>query len=186
MNTTERNKVCGVEKAGALDLKIRKLFHNPRKILKPYIKEGMTVLDVGCGPGFFTIEMAKMLGSSGKVVAADLQDGMLQIVKKKIANTSMQNIIELHQCQSDKIGLVKEFDFILVFYMLHEVPSLTNFLKELYSLLKPEGRILIVEPKFHVSEDDFNDSKIELKNMGFKVVEEPKIFFSRSVIVKKG
>jgi ubiquinone/menaquinone biosynthesis C-methylase UbiE len=185
METTERNKVCSVESAGALDLRFRKLLQDPQKILKPYIKEGTTVLDVGCGPGFFTIEMAKMLGSSGKVFAADLQDGMLEIVKKKVANTSLQSIIELHKCQNNKIGLTKEFDFILVFYMLHEVPNQTIFLKELYSLLKSDGKILIVEPKFHVSKNDFKNSIETLKNIGFEIIEEPKIFFSRSILIKK-
>jgi ubiquinone/menaquinone biosynthesis C-methylase UbiE len=183
MKMKERNNVCGVERAGALDLKFRKLLQNPQKILKPYIMEGMTILDVGCGPGYFTIEMAKMLCGSGKVIAADLQDGMLEIVKKKVANTSLQNIIEFHKCESDKIGLTKECDFILVFYMLHEVPNQTTFLKELYSLLKPEGKVLIVEPKFHVTKKDFENSMDIMKNKGFNVVEEPKIFFSRSALI---
>jgi ubiquinone/menaquinone biosynthesis C-methylase UbiE len=183
MEKMERNKVCSVESAGALDLRFRKLLHDPQKILKPYIKEGFTVLDVGCGPGFFSIEMAKMVGISGKVVAADLQQGMLEIVKKKVENTSLQNLIELHKCESNKIGLTKEFDFILVFYMLHEVPNQTEFLKELHSLLKPNGRILIVEPKFHVTKKDFKNSIEIMKKIGFNVVEELNIFFSRSVVI---
>lgn len=48
-----KNRVCPVELAGSLDNKIRKWFQNPQKILAPYIKEGMKVLDIGCGPGFF-------------------------------------------------------------------------------------------------------------------------------------
>ena len=49
MNDTQ-TKLCPVERAGALDLSLRKVAHYPTKILKPYIKTGMTVLDVGCGP----------------------------------------------------------------------------------------------------------------------------------------
>jgi ubiquinone/menaquinone biosynthesis C-methylase UbiE len=185
MKTAERNKICSVENAHALDLGIRKLVHHPQKILKPYIKEGMSVLDVGCGPGFFSIEMAKMLGGTGKLVAADLQEGMLRIVKKKISGTDLQKIIEFHQCLNDKIGLTQEFDFILVFYMLHEVPDQTIFLKELYTLLKPEGKVLLVEPKFHVTEKDFNKSIDLSENIGFEIIESPKVFFSRSVVMNK-
>jgi ubiquinone/menaquinone biosynthesis C-methylase UbiE len=185
MKTMGKNDVCSVERAGALDWGIRKLLQNPQKILKPYIKKGMTVLDVGCGPGYFTIEMAKMLDGSGKVVAADLQDGMLEIVKNKVLNSSLQDSIELHKCQPDRIGLTKEFDFILVFYMLHEVPNQSMFLKELYSLLKPDGRILIVEPKFHVTKNDFSNSVMELRNYGFAIIEEPNVFFSRAVLVSR-
>ncbi|MGC1389836.1 MAG: class I SAM-dependent methyltransferase, partial [Bacteroidales bacterium] len=128
MKLPERNKVCSVEAAGALDLKLRKLIHNPSSILKPFIKEGMTVADLGCGPGFFTLEMARMVGKNGKVTAVDLQEGMLDIVRKKVSGTDLQNIIEFHNCHDNKIGLAKTFDFILVFYMLHEVPDQSAFL----------------------------------------------------------
>ena len=77
METNYKSKVCSVESAGALDIQLRKLIQNPGKILKPFIKEGMTVMDLGCGPGFFTIEMARMVGKNGNVTAVDLQEGML-------------------------------------------------------------------------------------------------------------
>ena len=51
----ERNRVCPVELAGSLDGRVRGWLQNPGKILAPYVREGMTVLDVGCGPGFFSI-----------------------------------------------------------------------------------------------------------------------------------
>jgi ubiquinone/menaquinone biosynthesis C-methylase UbiE len=179
-----KNKVCSVEHAGALDTNLRKLFHNPQRILKPYIKEGMKVLDLGCGPGFFSIEIAKMVGVSGKVIAADLQDGMLEKLNEKIKDTNLQKIIELHKCQNDKIGLTVKFDFILLFYILHEITNQSLALIELKTLLKPNGKILIVEPKFHVNKNDFNNSIIIIKNNGFNIIEEPKILFSRSILIK--
>jgi len=185
MESTERNKVCGIERAGALDTRIRKLFHNPQKMLKSYIKDGMTVLDLGCGPGFFTIEMAMMVGKTGKVIAVDLQEGMLEIVRKKIRHLGLQNIIELHKCSNEGIGLYKEFDFILIFYMLHEVPHQLAFLKEVLTMLKQEGKVLITEPKFHVSKRDFYHSIESLKNIGFDIIDEPNILFSRSILIKK-
>lgn len=72
-----KNRVCPVERAGSLDNIFRRWLQNPWKILRPYIKEGMTVLDFGCGPGYFTIAMAQMVGTSGWVIAVDLQEGML-------------------------------------------------------------------------------------------------------------
>jgi ubiquinone/menaquinone biosynthesis C-methylase UbiE len=185
MESKERNKVCGVELAGALDISIRKLIHNPQKMLNPYIKEGMSVLDIGCGPGFFTMEMATMVGKTGKVTAADLQEGMLEIVKKKVLKSGLQNVIDLYKCPNDKIGLSKEFDFILIFYMLHEVPDQSAFLNEIHSLLKPGGKALIAEPKFHVSKKELNHSMDLLKNIGFDVIESPNISFSRAILIKK-
>jgi ubiquinone/menaquinone biosynthesis C-methylase UbiE len=185
MKLPERNKVCSVEAAGALDMKLRKLIHNPYKILRPYIKEGMTVADIGCGPGFFTLEMARLVGVNGKVTAVDLQEGMLDIVRKKVSGSDLQNIIEFHNCPDEKIGLAKTFDFILVFYMVHEVPDQTAFLNEIYSLVKTEGKVLIVEPRFHVKKNDFENSEVILKSIGFEIIEEPKVFFSRSVLIRK-
>ena len=84
----DKNKrVCPVERAGGLDNKFRRLLQNPRKILGTYAKEGMTALDLGCVPGFFSVEMARMVGESGRVVSTDLQEGMLQKLKDKIQGT---------------------------------------------------------------------------------------------------
>ena len=55
----------------------------PRKIVGPYIQEGNTVIDMGCGPGYFTIDMAKMVGPKGRVIAVDIQAKMLARVRKK-------------------------------------------------------------------------------------------------------
>ena len=56
----KRYRVCPVEIAGGLDNRVRRWIQNPRKILSPYIKVGMKVMDIGCGPGFFSNEMAEM------------------------------------------------------------------------------------------------------------------------------
>jgi ubiquinone/menaquinone biosynthesis C-methylase UbiE len=185
MEGTNKNKLTKVEHAGALDSKLRNFLQNPRKIVSPYVKEGMSVLDIGCGPGFFTVEMAKLVGNHGKVVAADLQEDMLGLVRKKIEKTSIQKIVELYHCKKDKIGLTEAFDFILLFYVLHEVDNQSAFVEEIYSLLKPKGRVLIVEPKIHVSKKEFNQSKEILDNFGFEMIEEPSVFFSKTALMKK-
>jgi len=183
--SNERNKrICPVERAGGLDNSARRLLQNPRKILKPFIHEGMTVLDLGCGPGFFSTEIAKMLKDSGKVIAADLQEGMLEQVNKKIKGTALEQRIVLHKCQEDTIGVTENVDFILVFYMIHEVPNQLNLLKELKSILKPDGKIYIIEPKFHVSKKSFEEMINKTKDIGFEIVDRPKVFISRTVLLK--
>jgi len=89
----KNNRICPVEKAGILDNKIRKWIQNPQKILGHYIKEGMTVLDIGCGPGFFSIDMAQIVGKSGRIIACDLQEGMLQKLRNKIKGTEFEERI---------------------------------------------------------------------------------------------
>jgi ubiquinone/menaquinone biosynthesis C-methylase UbiE len=180
----DRNRVCPVELANSLDSKIRNWIQNPKKILKPYIKEGMKVLDIGCGPGFFSVALADMVGRDGKVIAADMQDGMLQKLNKKIAGTELGERIQLHKSQQHRIGISEKVDFILAFYMIHEVPSAELFLIELKDILKEGGKFLIVEPKlFHVSKKDFAETIGKAKKTGFKVVEQPKLMMSHAALL---
>ena len=182
MNEEKKHRVCPVEKAGMLDFTLRKWFQNPEKILRPYVQEGMTALDLGCGPGFFTLPMARLVGKTGKVIAADLQEGMLAIVRKKIQKSDLTDIVKLHLSRPEGIGLAEKCDFILIFYMLHEVPDPVKFLREIRSLLKPEGRVLIVEPKWHVTQNDFQESIGLMKQAGLDILAEPRIRFSRAVV----
>ena len=123
---SERNRVCPVELANSLDNKIRRWLQNPQKILAPYMKEGMTVLDVGCGPGFFSLEIAKMVGRNGKVISADLQEGMLQKIRDKIKGTEFEERMKLVHCDKDKINVQERVDFILAFYMVLTLLNLLN------------------------------------------------------------
>jgi ubiquinone/menaquinone biosynthesis C-methylase UbiE len=181
----EKNRVCPVELAGSLDNKIRKWFQNPQKILAPYIKEGMKVLDIGCGPGFFSIELAKMVGKTGKVFSADLQEGMLQKIRNKIHGTELEERIKLIKCEEDKINVPEKVDFILAFYMVHEVPNKERLFEALKNVLDEKGQFLIVEPKlFHVTKKEFGETMNIAEKAGFKVTQGPKLPFSFSAILK--
>jgi ubiquinone/menaquinone biosynthesis C-methylase UbiE len=181
----KQHRICPVEHAKVLDSGIRVWLQNPRKILKPYIREGMTALDIGCGPGFFTIPLARLVGSKGKVIAADLQEEMLAMVRKKIEGTELERIVTLRQCSKDRIGVTEKCDFVLIFYMLHEVPDQTAFLKELYTILKPGGKALIVEPKSRVSGKEMAGSIQIMERTGFRVTGKPWILLSRAVVIER-
>ena len=94
---TDSSRICSWKLAFALDNPIRRLIHNPKKILGGYVEPGQTVLDLGCGPGTFSIAMAKMVGESGKVIAVDVQEEMLQIVKEKAAQQGLESRIVSHR-----------------------------------------------------------------------------------------
>ncbi len=175
--------VCPAEFSGSLDNSLRRWLHKPQKILGTYIKQGMSVLDLGCGPGVFTVEIAKMVGESGKVVAADLQDGMLKIVDRKIHGTVLEKRVVLHKCQEESTGLAEKMDFILAFWMVHEVPDQDRLFEELKSLLKPEGKLYIVEPKFHVNRKAFEKMSDKLIRTGFGIIERPRVIISRAILV---
>jgi ubiquinone/menaquinone biosynthesis C-methylase UbiE len=177
--------VCPASKAGSLDNFIRRMIHHPEKIFRDYIREGMKILDVGCGPGFFTIAFAYMCGENGSVIGADLQEEMLDKVRKKIAGKDVEKRISLHKCEKDKIGLTLKVDFVNAFYMVHEVPSAENLLKEIYELLNEGGILFLSEPKFHVSKNEFKETINFAIAIGFKLKERPKIHLSRTAVFEK-
>lgn len=179
------NRVYPVEKAGSLDSRFRRWLQNPWKILSPYIEEGMTVLELGCGPGFFTFDIAQMVGKSGRVIAADLQEEMLQKLIAKIKGTELEERIKLHKCEEDRIGISDRVDFVLAFYVVHELPSQEKFFEEMETILKPNGQVFIVEPPFRVSKRAFEETIRKARDAGFIPTQKSKVLLSKSVILKK-
>lgn len=180
------NRVCPVERAGILESRIRRWLQNPQKTLKPYIREGMTVLDIGCGPGFFSLDMAHLVGKSGRVIAVDLQEGMLQKLRDKIQGTELEERITLLKSEENRIGVSENVDFVLAFYVVHELPDQKAFFEELRSIVKPEGQALIVEPPFRVSKTAFEETIRKAVDAGFTPAAGPKVFLSKTAILKRG
>jgi ubiquinone/menaquinone biosynthesis C-methylase UbiE len=176
--------VCPYQIAWTLDNWVRRLLQNPYKIVGKYIKEGQVVMDLGCGPGFFSLAMAKLVGEKGKVISVDIQDEMLQMVKRKSEREGLSSRIVLHKAQPEKLGLSEMVDFALAFYMVHEVQDKKGFLSEVASHLKPEGRFLIVEPKLHVSKSNFDSTLKIARSVGLEQISEPKFSFDRAVLLK--
>jgi len=181
-----KGRVCPVERAGHLDNILRRWVQNPFKILSPYVKEGMTVLDFGCGPGYFTVVMAHMVGKAGRVIACDLQEEMLQKVRHNIQATALEERVTLHRCKENKIGLSEPLDFALAFYVVHETPNQGAFFEEFASILRPNGQVLVVEPPFHVSKSAFLKSIKAAQDAGFKSDKGPRVILSKTVVLKRG
>ena len=164
---------------------LRRRFQNPSKIMSAYVKEGWTVLDVGPGMGYFTIPIAKLVGPSGKVIAADLQRHMLDAIYRRAVRAGVQDRIILHQTKPDDIGLTVPVDFCLAFWMVHEVRDRQRFLNQIVSILKPGGTMLVAEPKLHVSKVNFTATLNLAQEVGFQVIDQPKIFLSNAAVLKK-
>ena len=162
----------------------RKLLHDPYKILQPYIKEGDTVLDVGPGIGYFTIPMAKLVGDRGRVIAADIQQEMLTAIKKRAKQRDVEGRIILQLSSSDSLNVKTKVNFILAFWMVHEVSDKPLFLTQLRSLLKDDGRFLLVEPKFHVTKRKFTASVRLALKAGFALDDSPQISLSKSALFR--
>jgi ubiquinone/menaquinone biosynthesis C-methylase UbiE len=177
-------RLCPVEYAGGLDSRARKWLQNPAKILKGRVREGMVVLELGCGAGFFTTEIARMVGKSGKVIAADLQEGMLDIVRKKIKGTDIESRIVLHKCEEDRIGVSEKVDLVLAFFMVHEVADKRKMLADIKSILKPEGSLYVIEFKMHPPKKSFNDMVNIARDVGFVGTEMQSSLSRRAIVLK--
>ncbi|MDI6793766.1 MAG: class I SAM-dependent methyltransferase, partial [bacterium] len=156
---------------------------NPQKMLRPYVSPGMTVLDIGCGMGFFSIGMARLVGHDGLVISVDLQQEMLDVLRKRAARTGVADRIQTHRCTPDDLGVTTKVDFILAFWMAHEVPDRTGFFQQLSSLLHADGHFLVVEPKMHVSSEEFQQTLKLAKAAGWKYAGDAHIRLSRSAVL---
>jgi len=178
--------VCPPSVIRFLNSPLRKLIQNPGKIFGKYLKAGDTAADLGCGGGFFSVELARLVGSSGHVYAIDLQTEMLEFTRKLAAKKRVLNQMTIQQCKDDDLGLQGiEVDFALAFYMVHEVPDRRKFFKQVHHLLKPAGRFLMIEPKGHVTSEQFQQVISEAKTEGFKEIEPVKLFWSFGVVFER-
>ncbi len=180
--------LCPVWVGYLLSNPIRKLFHNPQKILSPYVKNGMTVLDIGCAMGYFSIPLAHLVGSTGKVICIDVQKKMIHVLEKRLkkAGLSDRAIIRLSNNSSLNVDDFKEkIDFTLAFAVVHEVSDASKLFSEIIKTMKPSGRLLLAEPRFHVSKKDFNNTVSIAEKNSFKVTERPQISLSHAVILEK-
>jgi ubiquinone/menaquinone biosynthesis C-methylase UbiE len=178
-------RICPWWLAYSFDNPFRRFLHSPEKILGPYVAEGMTVLDVGCGMGFFSIGLAKLVGSTGRVIAADVQQKMLDTVKRRAEKEGVSDRIHIHRCEPNKLGVELTVDFILAFWMVHEIPDTDIFFHQICSCLKPKGKILIAEPKLHVPSKGFQKILISAQKHGLKECGRASVRLSRSAILEK-
>ena len=160
----------------------RRLHQRPGKFLGELVKPGMTVADIGCGLGFYTIEMAKMIGEKGKVVAVDFQPEMLRFTERKVSKAAVSERVEVVQCTQGDIIISEQVDFALSMWVAHEIPDRDRFFRQIRDILRPEGKFLLAEPKFHVGKELYKAICDDAEGAGLKKTAEPRVGGSRAAL----
>lgn len=180
----EPGHVCSVRHAWALDNFLRRWAHNPDRMFGPWVRPGMAVLDVGCGPGFASIGLARLVGPTGRVTAVDLQPEMLEMLRIKADGLGLADRIDPVSCGPENIAVAGPFDFAVAFYMVHETPDPRLFLRQLRAVMKPGGAFFVAEPKFHVGKKAMAQTLAAAQEAGFELEATPRLFVSRTAVFR--
>jgi ubiquinone/menaquinone biosynthesis C-methylase UbiE len=109
------------------------------------LSEGMTLADIGCGPGFFSIPAARIVGETGAVFAADIEGEMLSTTRGRANEAGLTNVRIVKTSDREIPIAPNSCDFVLVAFMIHEVEHRASFLRRAARLLKSEGRLVVLE-----------------------------------------
>ena len=182
-------KVCPWWLGYLLISPLRKLLQNPEKIIAPLVHEGMTVVEIGPGMGFFTLELAKKVAASGRVIAIDIQPKMLEQLEQRAEKEKVRQRIETRLATSDSLGmtdLAEVVDLVFAYAVVHELPDDRAFFKEAFGVLKRNAALFIAEPGRHVSEERFNEELQKARMEGFEIVETGHGRQGHTALLRKG
>ena len=167
---------------------LRKLGENPETILGPLVEPGTTAVDIGSAMGFFSLPLARMVGDSGRVVCVDLQERMLKSLVKRARRKGLEDIIETRVATQETLGLEDlegAADLALAIHVVHETAYPRSFLTQCHDVLRPGGKLLLLEPKGHVSEEDFETTRKLALDVGFSEVEHNQLKKSLMSVLDK-
>lgn len=117
-----------------------------RRLLKELeIRPGQTVCDLGCGNGFYTLRLARLVGAQGKVYAVDIQPEMIEMLKDQAARAKLANIEPLVGGEADPRLPAASCDLILLVDVYHELSRPEEMLRAIRGALKPTGRLVLAE-----------------------------------------
>jgi ubiquinone/menaquinone biosynthesis C-methylase UbiE len=161
---------------------------DPEKVVRPFVREGMTVFEPGPGMGFFTIELARLVGPSGRVVAVDIQPKMLDGLKRRAAKAGVAGRVETRLASADSLNvadLKEQVDFTLAFAVVHEMPSASRFFAEAAQASKLGAPLLLVEPSGHVKQMEFKAELEAAARAEFSLAENREFRGSHAVLLRK-
>ncbi len=167
---------------------VRRLWQKPEQILSPYVKSGMTILEIGPGMGYFSLPMARMVGSNGKIICVDVQEQMLNGLNRRAKKAGLIDRIVTRVASPNSLGILDfagQVDFVLAFAVVHEVLNQENLFREICEAAKDGSIMLISEPRGHVTADGFARMLDVTRRNGFQQISSPVIKRSIAALLRK-
>ena len=168
---------------------LRRLVETPKRMLKGWVRPGMTVLDVGCGAGDHSLAMAKLVGANGRVVSVDLKAETIATLKRRAARAGLSERIQARVCgeRNLEVGdLASQVDFALTVYVVHHAADAAGLMRDVHRALKTGGTLLVVEPRHHASSAECEATESAAQQAGFTIVDYPKLWRDWAVRFVKG
>jgi ubiquinone/menaquinone biosynthesis C-methylase UbiE len=170
-----------------MDNFIRRLLAPPKKKISGFIRTGSVVADLGCGPGYFTIPMAELVGDGGKVYAVDSDLKLINALQAKSAARGLQNVIEAHTASAADMEFTPDgaVDFVFANGLLCCMADHMGAVEEIKRVLKPCGRAYISVTKVLRKSDSKSVRREEWDQIleGFSVEEKHEGLTNRWAII---
>ena len=135
------------------------------------------------------MDLARLVGASGRVVAVDIQPRMIERLKRRAAKAGLGERVDARVARPDSMGLTDiagTVDFALVFAVVHELPAEDRFFAEAAEAMKPGACLLLAEPAGHVKAARFEAELQAAARVGLEAVERPSIPRSHAALLRKG
>jgi SAM-dependent methyltransferase len=167
------------------DNPLRRLFQGPEDILGPWVEPGMRALAAGCGMGFLAIPMARLVGEGGSVVAVDVRQRVLAVLRRRAERAGVERRITTHCGPTEELNIRDPFDFGLAFWSLHTMDDPARAGRRLAAHLEPGGPLLVAEPLVHVTRGRFEALAFTVLNSGFEVAGLPEVPLSHAALLRR-
>jgi ubiquinone/menaquinone biosynthesis C-methylase UbiE len=155
---------------------LRRCLENPDELVLPLLARGNQVLELGPGMGFFTLPMARHVGSDGHLHCVDIQPQMLTGLERRLRRHGLASQVSLRGCTERGLALddlEARIDLAVLIHVLHETHAPEQILQEISGTLRPGGRVLLIEPPFHVKPEQFRDELTSAKRLGLIPIPHP-------------
>jgi len=169
-------------------LPMRRLWENPRNVLGPWINSGDTVVELGPGMGYFSLDLARLVGGHGRLVCAEIQPRMRDVLQRRVDRAGLSSTVDIRRATPDDPNLDDlsgTVDFAFLHNMLHEVADPGRVVGKICRALKPGGLLYLAEPVGHVSPELYAWEVELVQEAGFVAEAEPCYWRQMTTVLRK-